>query len=103
MLLLVCLMCWWCVVYVSQAMNVFTVRPITNFNELTYHNMRAIFEHLHFTKGGAGGQQVGWVVRGGAGHVQGPRFTWAHPWERMLLLLLVEHSLTGMHLVAPRL
>lgn len=33
----------------------FTVRPITNHNEITYHFLRAIFEHLHLTKGRAGG------------------------------------------------
>jgi hypothetical protein len=40
-------------------LNAFTVRPVTNFNELTYHYLRTIFEHLHITRGGAGmGGQV---------------------------------------------
>jgi hypothetical protein len=36
----------------------FQVRAITNHNEVTYHFLRSIFEHLHITKGGAGGAQV---------------------------------------------
>ncbi|KAF8072483.1 RPA2A [Scenedesmus sp. PABB004] len=40
----------------SHAPNLqaFNVRSITNFNEVTYHFLRCIFEHLHITKGGAG-------------------------------------------------
>lgn len=37
------------------SLSAFNMRAITNFNEVTYHFLRAIFEHLHFSKGGAAG------------------------------------------------
>jgi hypothetical protein len=40
---------------VQLSLSAFNMRAITNFNEVTYHFLRAIFEHLHVTKGGAGG------------------------------------------------
>lgn len=40
---------------VQLSLSAFNMRAITNFNEVTYHFLRAIFEHLHLTKGGAGG------------------------------------------------
>jgi hypothetical protein len=45
---------------VQLSLSAFNMRAITNFNEVTYHFLRAIFEHLHFSKGGAagGGAQV---------------------------------------------
>eukprot|EP00879_Flechtneria_rotunda_P026457 GHRR01028208.1.p1 GENE.GHRR01028208.1~~GHRR01028208.1.p1 ORF type:complete len:239 (+),score=99.47 GHRR01028208.1:701-1417(+) len=39
----------------KKSITAFSVRTITNFNEVTYHFLRCIFEHLHLTKGGAGG------------------------------------------------
>lgn len=57
----VCVACVCRVLRLQAVMSAFAVRPITNFNELTYHYLRAIFEHLHLTRGGAaatGGQQV---------------------------------------------
>lgn len=49
-----------------MALSAFNMRAITNFNEVTYHFLRAIFEHLHLTKGQAGAAaaaQVGvWLV-----------------------------------------
>eukprot|EP00775_Hariotina_reticulata_P011728 gene11728-11872_t len=38
--------------------SAFAMRPITDFNEVTYHFLRCIFEHVHLTKGGAGAQQA---------------------------------------------
>ncbi|CAK0755876.1 hypothetical protein CVIRNUC_002408 [Coccomyxa viridis] len=32
----------------------FNVRKVTDFNEVTYHNLQAIFQHAHLSKGGAG-------------------------------------------------
>eukprot|EP00878_Enallax_costatus_P005720 GHUV01005998.1.p1 GENE.GHUV01005998.1~~GHUV01005998.1.p1 ORF type:complete len:266 (+),score=88.74 GHUV01005998.1:873-1670(+) len=45
-------------------MNAYSVRMIQNFNEVTYHYLRCIFEHLHLTKGAAGAGAQG---MGGAG------------------------------------
>lgn len=37
----------------------FTVRPITDFNEVTYHLLETTFVHLHRTKGGKAGTGAG--------------------------------------------
>jgi replication factor A2 len=34
--------------------SAFSIRPITDHNEITYHLSQVIFQHLHFTKGSAG-------------------------------------------------
>lgn len=55
-------------VLLQMSMNAFNIRAVSNFNEVTYHFLRAIFEHLHLTKGaqaapaaagGFGGNPVG--------------------------------------------
>lgn len=58
--------------WLQLCLSGFQVRAITNHNEVTYHFLRSIFEHLHITKGGAGGAQVrreeAWLA---AGNVSG--------------------------------
>lgn len=39
----------------ERSMVAFNIRPVTDFNEVTYHNLQAIMQHLHLTRGGAGG------------------------------------------------
>lgn len=51
-------------------LSAFNIRVITNFNEVTYHFLRSIFEHLHLTKGGAGAAQ-GMPAAGGMGNPAG--------------------------------
>lgn len=38
----------------AHNMNAYGVRTIQNHDEVTYHYLRCVFEHLHLTKGGAG-------------------------------------------------
>lgn len=51
-------------------LSAFNIRLITNFNEVTYHFLRSIFEHLHLTKGGAGAAQ-GMAAAGGMSNPAG--------------------------------
>lgn len=37
----------------ERQINAFSARPITDFNEVTYHLSQVIFQHLQLTKGGA--------------------------------------------------
>jgi replication factor A2 len=48
-------------------MNAFNIRAVSNFNEVTYHFLRAIFEHLHLTKGSAHGGAMPAAGGGGFG------------------------------------
>jgi len=36
-----------------QELQAFSARPITDYNEVTYHLSQAIFQHLHLSKGGS--------------------------------------------------
>ncbi|KAK9831904.1 hypothetical protein WJX81_007708 [Elliptochloris bilobata] len=41
----------------KKRINAWQIRPITDFNEVTYHLLKCIFQHVHLTKtnGGSGG------------------------------------------------
>ncbi|KIZ06585.1 replication factor A2 [Monoraphidium neglectum] len=39
----------------SRSVQAFSIRPIHDFNEVTYHYLQAIFQHLHLLKGGGTG------------------------------------------------
>lgn len=41
----------------DSQINAFSIRPITDHNEVTYHLSQVIFQHLHLTKGSAGQPQ----------------------------------------------
>lgn len=45
----------------------FSTRPITDFNEVTYHMTQVIFQHLHLTKGDTGPAPVAPISFEGAG------------------------------------
>lgn len=44
--------------YQGYRITAFAVRPIHDFNELTHHNLQAVFQHLHLLKGGGTGAGV---------------------------------------------
>lgn len=37
----------------EKSIVAFSIRPVTDFNEVTYHGLQVIFQHLHITKGNA--------------------------------------------------
>jgi replication factor A2 len=37
----------------KQSIVAFRIKVVTDFNEITYHNLQCIFQHLHLTKGAA--------------------------------------------------
>lgn len=69
----------------SPGITTFAIRPVTDFNEVTYHLAQIVFQHVHLTKGldqtaaaaaplgaaGAGGFGVGAPVPAMAGFGQG--------------------------------
>ncbi|CAL5227370.1 g10320 [Coccomyxa viridis] len=51
----------------------YIVRKVTDFNEVTYHNLQAIFQHAHHAKGGSGtGLLANGDAAGGAPAAAGP-------------------------------
>jgi len=56
----------------ETSINAFSIRPITDFNEITYHLSQVIFQHLHLTKGTTpqGGSGAATAQTGGAGMQQ---------------------------------
>ncbi|PSC71498.1 replication A 32 kDa subunit [Micractinium conductrix] len=52
----------------SQEVIAFNVRPVADFNEVTYHFLQCIFQHAHLTKGGAG---AGGAAQGAAAPASG--------------------------------
>jgi replication factor A2 len=37
----------------EKSIVAFNIRPVTDFNEVTYHGLQVVFQHLHITKGNA--------------------------------------------------
>ena len=46
----------------KRSMLAFRIKPVKDYDEITFHNLQCIFQHLHLTKGpmlpGAGPMQV---------------------------------------------
>lgn len=60
----------------SRNIQSFCIRPVHDFNEVTYHFLQAIFQHLHLSKGGGTGtgatpQQPAKVAGGHSGPAAG--------------------------------
>ena len=54
----------------AKELQAFSVRPVTDHNEVTYHLSQVIFQHLHLTKGGSditGAPAMGGAAAGGFG------------------------------------
>ncbi len=50
----------------KRSMTAFRIRLVKDFNEVTYHNLQCIFQHLHFTKGAAAPPGAAAPVAGGS-------------------------------------
>lgn len=59
----------------ERSLLAFHVHPVSDFNEVTYHALQAVFQHAHLTKGGAAAPATvrGWArVRAPAGWARAP-------------------------------
>lgn len=52
----------------ERQINAFSIRPVTDHNEVTYHLSQVVFQHLHLTKGrSTTGQNLGATMAAAAG------------------------------------
>lgn len=50
----------------QRSIVAYHMRPVADFNEITYHNLQCVFQHLHLTKGAAAAATAAATTPGGA-------------------------------------